>query len=311
MGGPVEAQTSNAVLMVRPAAFGFNAETAASNAFARDAGGDEVVAQVRREFDGLADRLARAGVEVVVVEDSPEPPTPDAVFPNNWVSFHADGSVVTYPMAASSRRLERDVARVAAALDRHGFAVGPNVDLTALELAGHFLEGTGSLVLDRPHRRAFASRSPRTDPAAVAAFDRAMGYDTFLFDAFDRTGNAIYHTNVLLGLGQAFAILCLEVVPEEQRAALVAELERGDRTVVAVSYEQMCSFACNIMELLCSSGPLIAMSSAARGCLDEAQAAQLTRLGGELVDAAIPTIERVGGGSVRCMLADIHLPRRA
>lgn len=303
-----ESQTSNAVLLVRPGAFGFHAEAAASNAFAQASSDPDVQARALKEFDGLAERLAGAGVEVLVLDDDPEPPKPDAVFPNNWVSSHADGTLVLYPMATASRQIERNVDGVKALLDSSGFDVRRLVDLSFHERHGRFLEGTGSLVLDRPNRRAYASRSPRTDPAAIADFDDRLDYSTFIFEARDRRGQPIYHTNVLMSLGTGFCVLCGETVDDPHRDVLIGELEASGRTVIDVDYEQLRSFACNLLELQGSSGPLIALSSAALASFKPDQLRQLERFGA-LVDAPISTIEAVGGGSVRCMIADIHLPR--
>jgi hypothetical protein len=296
--------------MIRPASFGFHAEAAATNAFA-SAPADDVRQTAAQEFDGLVERLQAAGVEVLMLDDPPAPAKPDAAFPNNWVSFHGDGTLVLYPMATAARRLERDLDSLTALLDAAGFEVGKIVDLSFHERHGHYLEGTGSLVLDRPARRAFANLSPRTDPRVVADFDDRLDYSTLVFDAHDRSGQPIYHTNVLLSLGTDFAVLCTATLDEDYARVLIDELEAGGRTVIDVSYEQMASFACNLIELRGRTDePVIALSSAALAAFRPEQRKQLERFG-ELVDAAIPTIETVGGGSVRCMIADIHLPRRA
>ena len=197
-----EGQTSGTVLMVRPASFGFHAEAADSNAFAHE--GTDTSA-VLREFDGAVEALDRAGIEVLVLDDTPKPPKPDAVFPNNWVSFHADGTMVLYPMATAARRLERDPDRLKSLLEARRFEVRRTVDLSFHERHGHFLEGTGSLVVDRARHRAFASRSPRTDATVIADFDDRLDYSTFIFDAHDRSRRPIYHTNVLLSFGSDFA----------------------------------------------------------------------------------------------------------
>jgi len=294
--------------MVRPASFGFHAEAAASNAFARPAHRD-VQTDALREFDGLRERLAEAGVEVLVLDDGPNPPKPDAIFPNNWLSFHGDGTLALYPMATEARRLERDIDGLQSLFEGAGFDIRRIVDLSFHERSGHFLEGTGSLVLDRPARRAFASLSPRTDPRVIADFDDRLDWSTLVFDAHDRSGQPIYHTNVLLSLGTRFAVLCPDVVPEESRAVLTDEIEASGREVIAVDYEQMASFACNLIELRSASGdPLIALSSAALASFRPDQRRRLESFG-RLVDAPVATIEAVGGGSVRCMIADIHLPR--
>ena len=303
----MDSQASRSVLLVSPASFGFNPETAASNAFA-NAAGENAADAVLREFDAVAQRLSGAGIEVLVLEDAPDPPKPDAIFPNNWVSFHADGTMVLYPMESPTRRREREPERLATLLRESGFDIRRTVDLSHHERHGRFLEGTGSLVLDRPGRRAFANLSPRTDPHVIADFDDRMDYATLLFDARDRSGMPIYHTNVLLSLGTRFAVLCTEAVAEEYRTVLIDEIEATGRTVIEVDFEHLRSFACNVIELEGASGPLIAISAAARGSLRPDQLKRLESFG-ELLDVAIPTIESVGGGSIRCMIADIHLPR--
>lgn len=303
-----EIQTSNAVLLVRPAAFGYHAEAAATNAFAQPCGAD-AAALARREFAALAEGLARAGVQVLVLEDAPDPAKPDATFPNNWVSFHADGTIALYPMATAARRPERNAEGLKGLLAMSGFDVRRTVDLTGHEEHGRFLEGTGSLILDRPARRAFAAVGPRTCPEVIADFDRQLGYSTFVFDARDRSGRPIYHTNVLLSLGTRFAILCMEAVAPAERRALAEEIERGGRTIIEADYEQMRQFACNLLELRGRGDePVIALSAAALASLRPDQLRLLESFG-QPVPAAIPTIEAAGGGSVRCMIADVHLPR--
>jgi hypothetical protein len=304
-----EAQSSNSVLLVRPASFGFHAEAAESNAFATASNDPDVASAALREFDALARRLDRSGVEVLILEDRADPRSPDSIFPNNWVSFHADGTVVVYPMATRARRLERHIGGLTSLLESSGFEIGRLVDLSFHERHGHFLEGTGSLVLDRPQRRAFAGLSPRTDAVVIADFDDRLDYSTLLFDAHDAAGRPIYHTNVALGLGTDFAILCADALDAQYRPVLVDEIEANGRTLILVDFEQLRQFACNAIELRGRSGPVIALSSAARSSLRPDQLRLLERFG-ELVEVDIPTIEAVGGGSVRCMIADIHLPRR-
>jgi hypothetical protein len=302
-------QTSDAVLLVRPACFGFHADAAQSNAFANTSSDADLAERAAAEFDGLARRLGDGGVEVLILEDRPDPAKPDAVFPNNWVSFHADGTMVLYPMATAARRLERDGDGLRALLASAGFEVRQLVDLSFHERHGHFLEGTGSLILDRPRRRAYANRSPRTDATVIADFDDRVDYSTFVFDARDRSGQPIYHTNVLLSLGSRFAILCTDAVAPEYREVLLGEIDRTDRTLITVDYDQMRQFACNLIELKgCDGSPVIALSTTARQSFRPDQLRALESFG-ELLDVDIPTIEAVGGGSVRCMIADVHLPR--
>ena len=307
----MELQSANAVLLVRPAAFGFNPEAAQSNVFAQASSDPELERKALAEFDTLAERLSDSGVEVVVLNDTPDPPKPDAVFPNNWVTLHADGTMMLYPMANPSRRLERRPDEVAALLRSRGFGVERVVDLSGHENDGHFLEGTGSLVLDRALRRAVARRSPRTDAGVIAEFDEQLGYSTFVFDARDRSGRPIYHTNVLLSFGTRFAVLCEEAVAPQDRRALTEAIEAGGRSIVRLGFDQLASFGCNLLELSNAGGePVIALSAAARAALRPDQVRELETLGGQLVDVPIPTIEAVGGGSVRCMIAEIHLPCR-
>jgi len=304
-------QCADAVLAIRPARFASNPETADSNRFQRAGATAEDAAAAVREFDALAGRLADAGVEVIVAEDSPEPAKPDACFPNNWVSFHADGTVVLYPMMAPSRRAERRREPIAA-VEHAGFQVVRTIDLSRLEARGEFLEGTGSLVLDRPRRVAYACRSPRTTAGALAEFATALGYRIVAFDALGPDGRPAYHTNVLMAIGEAFAVVCAAPIADARaRAAVLEELGRDGRDVVVIDTAEMNGFAGNLLALHARSGdPLIAMSEAALRALAPEKRRRLERHGA-IVAMAIPTIERLGGGSVRCMLAEVFLPRNA
>jgi hypothetical protein len=304
----MEAQAAGAVLLVRPASFGFNPEAARSNVFAHASADADVQVRALAEFDAVAGRLSDAGIEVLVLDDTPEPAKPDAVFPNNWFTTHADGTLALYPMATAPRRRERRRGDVRDLVEKHGFEVRRLVDFTGHEDSGHFLEGTGSLVLDRSRRHAFASLSARTHPDVIADFDRQLGYSTFVFDARDPGGRPIYHTNVLLSLGTRFAVLCIDAVAEEHRHRLSAELEASGRTVIPMTFAQLRRFGCNLLELQGKAGPVIAMSAKAVANLRPDQIKVLEAYG-EILAADIPTIEAVGGGSVRCMIAEIHLPR--
>lgn len=308
-----EAQNAAAVLMVRPAHFGFNRETAPSNAFQRPgAAGEarEIERQALAEFDALAARLERAGLKVIVAADSEEPPKPDAVFPNNWVSFHADGTLVLYPLLAANRRAERREELVRQVAAAGPYRIRRIVDLSEREREGKYLEGTGSLVLDRAHRLAYASLSPRTHLDVLADFALELDYELVTFESFDRTGAVVYHTNVLMTVGRAFALLCsASIVDPRHREAVYAKLEGSGHQIIEISLEQMHAFAGNALELLGRSGPVIAISAAAWRSLAPAQRARLERQG-EPVLGEIPVIERHGGGSIRCMLAEIHLPLR-
>jgi hypothetical protein len=304
-----ERQCADAVLMVRPARFGANPETADSNRFQRADAQPGDAAAALREFDGLVRRLADAGVDVQVAEDTFEPAKPDACFPNNWVSFHADGTAVLYPMMAPSRRAERR-PELFDGLRHAGFRIARTLDLSPLEARGEFLEGTGSLILDRPGRIAYACRSPRTTPAALAEFSAALGYRIVAFGALGPDGLPAYHTNVLMAIGDRFAVVCGAAIPDEgRRAAVVRELEDGGHEVIDIDVAEMNGFAGNLLALATGGGEaLIALSDAAWQALAPGKRRRLERRGA-IVAAPIPTIERLGGGSVRCMIAEIFLPR--
>ena len=310
MSGPApaaERQASGTVLMVRPAHFAANAETAGSNFFQSGAAADDAVAErARRELDALATSLAAAGVRVIELAGAAHDALPDEVFPNNWLSLHADGTAVLYPLLAPNRRRERR-ANVLDLLRGEGvFAPRRVLDLTPLERDGVYLEGTGSLVLDRVRRVAYACLSARTHPQALADFGRALDYELVPFAAADRNGRAIYHTNVLLSIGTRFAVLCSAAVAAPQRAALVERLVASGREVIDLTFEQLHAFAGNVLELEGRGGPVIALSKTALESLTAAQKKTLEGYG-ELVAADIGTIERCGGGSVRCMLAEVPL----
>ena len=310
----VDKQTAADIMMIRPVAFAGNPQTQASNSFQqRDTGAVDAANQAAalREFDSLAAALQRAGVNVHVFDDTPEPHTPDSIFPNNWVSFHADGSVVLYPMLAENRRLERRLDLLEALGARHGFRTARVIDLTHHESTGLYLEGTGSLVLDRLNRIAYACVSPRTDLDVLGDFGQQLDYDIVAFEAHDASGAAIYHTNVLMSVGERFATVCSSAIREDERAAVLNQLRATRRVVVDLTLEQMASFAGNMLELGSSrTGSVVAMSTRALDALTAEQRTTLEANAGPIVAVPIPTIENLGGGSVRCMLAEVHLPRK-
>jgi hypothetical protein len=307
---PVETQTADAVLMVRPVHFGGNEETAGSNFFQRAGAVPDAAARAQREFDALALALADAGVRVHQFAGQKNAALPDEVFPNNWLSLHADGTAVLYPPLAANRRRERRPELLAALAESCGYRIERVVDLTELETRGEYLEGTGSLVLDRERHVAYACRSPRTHADGLRAFALALGYEIVPLSAVDSAGRAIYHTNVLLSLGTRFAALCTSAIasPAERRA-VVERLEASGRRVIDLRAEELASFAGNLLELRGSAGPVIALSAAALASL-VAPTRRALEAYGELVTADIATIEQLGGGSVRCMLAEVALPRR-
>jgi hypothetical protein len=308
----IESQTAGAVLMVRPASFGFNLQTAASNAFQireNNAADGQLQRKAAMEFDALARALSDAGVIVIVGEDTPEPVKPDAIFPNNWVSFHADGTVVLYPMLAPNRRLERREELLLQVSREGGFHISRTIDLSQHEASSKFLEGTGSLVLDRTSRLAYACSSPRTHLEVLGEFAQQLDYRVVSFDACGADGTAIYHTNVMMSVGSKFAVICsASIADSAARSTVTRLLGESGHSLLELSLQQTQCFAGNLLELRSARGPLIAISATAWGSLDAQQRRSLESFA-QILPAAIPTIERVGGGSVRCMLAEIHLPR--
>jgi hypothetical protein len=315
-----ESQSAAAVLMVRPANFGFNPETAASNVFqhAPEAvrsspapAPSEHQTLALREFDAFSECLRRAGMNVVIAEDTAEPVKPDALFPNNWVSFHGDGTVVLYPMLAPNRRMERREELIRQVTVAGAFRVTRTVDLSYREQEGKYLEGTGSLVLDRVHRVAYANISPRTDLDVLGEFAQQLDYDLVTFEAVDGAGTPVYHTNVMMAIGAGFAVVCGASIAElRHRDAVYSKLRAAGREIIDISLEQMHQFAGNLLELASAESNLIALSTTAWRSLDARQRRMLEKHG-NILAADIPIIERYGGGGVRCMLAEIHLPARA
>ena len=306
-------QSTDSVLMIRPAQFYPNAETASNNVFQKTldgVGAAELLRLAQAESDALATALAAAGVNVCVLESRAADETPDALFPNNWFSTHADGRIVLYPMYAANRRRERRDDVLEALHARFGFTSSTRIDLTALEQRGVYLEGTGSLLLDRPAGVVYVCRSLRSHPEGIAALAAALDLTPVVFSAVDGNGFPIYHTNVMLALGTSFAIVCLEAVADPaERAALEASLRSSGREIVAISRAQMGEFAGNALELASRDGTrLIAMSTRAWASFTPAQQQAISRHV-RVVAVPIPVIETIGGGGVRCMLAEIFLPR--
>jgi len=294
--------------MIRPVNFGFNEQTAGSNAFQVKQGVEnEVQEKALTEFNNLVTVLGNNDVDVTVIDDTPEPHTPDSIFPNNWVSFHSDGNIFLYPMQAENRRLERREDIINQLEDC--FKVHHIVDLSRFEHDHKFLEGTGSMVLDRIGKIAYASLSPRTDRDVLAIFCEQTGYKTVCFDAVDEHGKAIYHTNVLMCVGSKFAVICLDSIANPHERIIVTEsLQSTRKEIIEISFEQMNQFAGNMLEVQNKSGEvLIVMSQSAFKSLTEAQKATLEKHG-KLIYSNINTIETNGGGSARCMIAEVHLP---
>ena len=289
------------------------AQTAASNAFQRApqaCGGGDTQGLVHAEFDGMAQALQRAGVEVLIARDTLLPVKPDAIFPNNWVSFHHDGTVVLYPMLAPNRRSERREDILQQVVRDGRLHVSGTVDLTHREAEGKFLEGTGSLVLDRAHRVAYASLSPRTDLDVLGEFAQLLDYDLVTFESCDAAARPVYHTNVVMAIGTRFAVICGEAIPLPQhREAVFSKLRAAGRDILDISLPQMHDCAANVLELAPPGRHLVALSTTAWRSFDPAQR-RVLETHAEVLPVAIPTIERIGGGGVRCMLAELHLPQR-
>jgi hypothetical protein len=308
-------QCAEAVLMVRPASFGYNPETAATNRMQRppsSAGGGEA-ALARQEHAMLAAALASEGVEVCLVDDTPAPVKPDAAFPNNWVSFHEDGTVVLYPMQAESRRRERREDVIDAVAARLGFKVARILDLTSHEAENRYLEGTGSLVLDHIERTAYACLSPRTDATVVEEWCRELEYEPLMFSAVDRSGVPLYHTNVLLCIGERLAVIGSEAIVPADRERVLERLRGTQREVIEIGHQGIEHFAGNLLELgtwdeALGDSRVLVMSDAARHALDPETFARLSACTDQVLAVPVPTIERLGGGSVRCMLAEVFLP---
>ncbi|MVN91082.1 amidinotransferase [Mucilaginibacter sp. HME9299] len=294
--------------MIRPASFGYNEQTAGSNAFQQKAHSLAGIEQsALKEFDAFVDLLRSKEVNVIVVDDTPEPHKPDAIFPNNWVSFHDNGDVLMYPMQAENRRYERneDIIRKL----ESNFTVKHVIDLSRFELDDKFLEGTGSMVLDRAHKLAYACLSPRTNAEVLLTFCHHLGFKPVAFNAADANGTAIYHTNVMMCIGSQFAVICLDSITDDvEKQAVITSLQATEKEIVAISYEQMHQFAGNMLEVNTKSGKsLLVMSASAHKSLTEEQVNTLEKYA-EIVSADITTIETIGGGSARCMLAEVHLP---
>jgi hypothetical protein len=300
-------QVPDCLFMVRPAAFGYNSDTASTNAFQQaDANVENIQEIALAEFDAAVETIRKANIEVLVVQDTPLPEKPDAIFPNNWFSIHSDGKLVVYPILAPNRRLERNKDYLELLLNRFGpFEI---IDLTFYEANQQFLECTGSIVFDHPNKIAYACRSPRTDERVLDDLCVRLGYTPFLFEAADENSKPIYHTNVMLCVGEKVVVVCLDSIHHEsdQERLLNSFATTGHR-VVSISYQQMRSFAGNMIEVQSKAGKrFLLLSQLALDSMLEGQLKELARHV-ELLPVSIPTIERYGGGGIRCMVAGIHL----
>jgi len=296
--------------MVQPAHFGFNVQTAHSNRFQRQPQDAASAQAARAELVALAQGLASAGVRQCIVEDTASPIKPDAVFPNNWVSFHDDGTIVLYPMQAANRRPERRLDVLAAVEHELRFRCRHLLDLSREEEGGRYLEGTGSLVLDHLGRVAYACRSARTDESLVREWARAMRYEAEVFDATGPDGAPIYHTNVMLAIGARCAVICSESVSPCDRGRVLGRLRDSGRELIEIDTAAMHDFAGNLLELQVPSPDggtqsLLVMSTRARAALGRERLSRIAGAVDRVLDVPLPTIETVGGGGVRCMLAEV------
>lgn len=298
-------------MMVRPANFGFNEETAANNTFqTNDSRLSEPVIQTRaiEEFDLLVSKLRSKGVNVIVIQDTADPVKPDAVFSNNWISFHPNGSIFTFPLFSPKRRLERResiIQRIEKQFDYQAI-----FSLESFEDYGQFLEGTGSLILDRVNDIAYACMSPRTHLEVLEKFCKITGYEQVAFYSHDRQGVEVYHTNVMMALGETFVVICMDSVTDQRhKEKLYRRFEETDKEVVEISFEQMESFAGNMIQVKNDEHEtFLVMSEQAYKSLDREQVQRLEKHT-QLLYSPIPTIELYGGGSVRCMMTEIVPPR--
>ncbi|WP_406827130.1 citrulline utilization hydrolase CtlX [Pedobacter sp. KACC 23697] len=303
-------QTTNHILMIRPVDFKFNEQTAANNKFQVASEMQDVQAQALIEFDGFVELLRQNDVDVTVIDDTLQPETPDSIFPNNWVSFHEDGSVYLYPMFSENRRLERRKEILESLKTR--FELNHISDLSFYEMQYAFLEGTGSMVLDRTNKMAYACLSVRTDEEVLNNFCMLSGYEPVIFHAVDSDNFPIYHTNVMMCIGDRFAVVCLDSIRDaEERLRVSISLKGSGKEIIEISLEQMNKFAGNMLQVSNAAGEsLLVMSEQAYLSLNPEQIETLERYS-RIIYAPLYTIEKNGGGSARCMLAEIHLPGKS
>ena len=308
-------QTTNTILMIRPANFRMNEQTAVNNYYQQELSGmlpASINAKAQEEFDAFVEKLTAVGVEVVVVEDTKEPDTPDALFPNNWISFHENGDIAIYPMFAENRRLERreDVLEV---LEEKGFSIENVIDYSEAEEEGIFLEGTGSMILDRQNRKAYCALSPRADEELFIEFCEDFEFTPVIFEAnqtVDGQREAIYHTNVMMCVAETFAVVCLDSIDnKKEKKNLLKHLKSDKKEVIAISEEQVTQFAGNMLQVRGNNDErYLVMSTSAYESLTNQQLKNLEKHT-KIVHSSLQTIETCGGGSARCMMAEVFLPK--
>lgn len=305
-------QTTDTVLMIEPAAFGFNAETAQNNYFQVNSENAETQTQALAEFNAFVEKLRGKGINVITVKDTVEPHTPDSIFPNNWISMHSDGTVVLYPMNAVNRRWERreDILQML----KENFQVKEIVDLSAPENEGKFLEGTGSMIFDHENKLAYGSVSLRLDEQLFREFCEKLGFTPVVFHSY-QTANGqrlpIYHTNVMMCVADQFVVICLDCIDDEdERRMVVDAMVKSGKQIVEIKEDQMHQFAGNMLQVSNKEGKkFLVMSQSAYQSLMPEQIQQIEKYS-EIIYADLETIETNGGGSARCMLAEVFLPKK-
>ena len=302
--------------MIRPVAFRMNEQTAVNNYYQKVLDGlssETVNAKAKEEFDTFVNKLRLVGIDVTVVDDTLEPSTPDSIFPNNWISFHENGDVVLYPMFAENRRLERreDILDI---LEAKGFEINEEImDYSSAEEDGFYLEGTGSIVLDRENGKAYCALSPRADEELFIEFCEDFDMSPIIFEAFqtvDGERKLIYHTNVMMCIGDTFAVICADCIDDKkERKMVIDSLKADEKEIILITEDQMNNFAGNMIELVGSNERrYLIMSNSAHQSLNKKQIAQLEEHI-TILSSSLDTIEACGGGSARCMMAEIFLPR--
>ena len=305
-------QTTDTVLMIEPAAFGFNAETAQNNHFQINSENAEMQTKALQEFKNFVEKLRSKGINVITVKDTLEPHTPDSIFPNNWISMHSDGTVVLYPMCAVNRRWERrsDILEML----QEKFQVKEIVDLSASENEGKFLEGTGSMILDHDYKIAYGSVSLRLDEKLFRDFCKKFGFTPVVFHSYQTANNErlpIYHTNVMMCVADKFVVICLDCIDDEtERVNVVNAIVNSGKEIVEISENQMQQFAGNMLQIQNAEGKkFLVMSQSAYQSLTEEQISTIEKYS-EIIYSDLETIETNGGGSARCMLAEVFLEKK-
>lgn len=292
--------------MIRPVRFEYNPQTAVNNSFQQESQHTvDVNQRAQQEFDNFVARLELHDIDVLVLDDSPEPHTPDSIFPNNWVSFHEDGRIILYPMFAENRRMERKPHFLDFLHEQ--FDIHKTIDYTRFEMENRFLEGTGSLVFDRSLGYAYACISPRTDPKLAALVCQELGYEAVLFHALDRNGEPIYHTNVMMCVADRYVVINLDSIITADRDRVAQHITQSGKEIIAIDYEQMEHFAGNMLQVPVKNGQMhLIMSTQAWQSLSPAQQERLQSYN-PVIHSDLSIIEQNGGGSARCMMAEIFL----